>query len=124
MLRWESLPVLTDEQVGQDADARAERDSVIKMRKVTVKLVDLVNQGYEARRSDPGFIRDTIIEMSKGAGPTTTTCPVSPRAANWPSRSSSIFSAPRRPHVSHRRPPDPAVTWAAWPSVHSWPPRK
>lgn len=67
MLRWESLPLLSDEQVGQDSDARAARESVRKMRQATLKLVDLINQGYEARRSNPTFIRGTIIEMAKGA---------------------------------------------------------
>jgi hypothetical protein len=56
MIRWKSLPV------GDEADSAAAG----AMRQVTAKLVDVINQGYNDRRNNPDFIRNTIIEMSVG----------------------------------------------------------
>lgn len=57
MLRWKTLPVPTDP---------GQAPSVKRMRDVAMKLGDLINQGYETRRSDPDFIRDTINQMNTG----------------------------------------------------------
>jgi len=58
MLRWKTLPVPTDP---------TEAASAKRMRDVSTKLNDLINQGYETRRSDPDFIRNTINEMASGS---------------------------------------------------------
>ena len=58
MLRWKTLPVPTD-----PTEAAAAK----RMRDVSTKLNDLINQGYETRRSDPDFIRNTINEMASGS---------------------------------------------------------
>ncbi len=57
MLRWKSIPV-------SDAVDRAAAQS---MRQVTAKLNDAINDGYAARRSDPNYILQTVIEMSNGS---------------------------------------------------------
>jgi hypothetical protein len=57
MLRWKTLPVPTDP---------TEAASAKRMRDVSMKLGDLINQGFETRRSDPDFIRNTINEMNTG----------------------------------------------------------
>jgi hypothetical protein len=57
LLRWKSLPL---------NDAGSDRAAVQSMRNVTVKLSDVINDGYASRRSNPDYIRQTIYEMSVG----------------------------------------------------------
>jgi hypothetical protein len=57
MLRWKALPV----------PANGGAAGVQRMRDVAQKLGDLINQGYETRRSNPDYIRNTINEMATGA---------------------------------------------------------
>src|SRR5271156_1236069 len=45
LLRWRTLPIPTD----------ATAASIQQMRAVSTKIADVINQGYETRRSDPDF---------------------------------------------------------------------
>jgi hypothetical protein len=58
MLRWRTLPAPTD---------ATQTAMVQKMRDVSDRLNNVINEGYESRRSDPDFISNTIIAMSQGA---------------------------------------------------------
>jgi hypothetical protein len=57
LLRWKSIPL---------SDA-VDRPAAEAMRQVTAKLNDVINSGYDARRNDPNYIRQTIYEMSTGS---------------------------------------------------------
>jgi hypothetical protein len=66
MLRWQQLPLPSIEQVAQSPELKAQRASMEKMKASTVKLRELINNGFALRAGNPAFIRGTIIEMSQG----------------------------------------------------------
>jgi HEAT repeat protein len=67
VLRWRALPQISDDAVKANPGLAADKAAIDSMKDVTAKLIDKINQGYEARRSDPQYMHDTIVAMSKGA---------------------------------------------------------
>jgi hypothetical protein len=66
MLRWRTLRPPTEDQAKGDPLLTAQREGMLKMKDTAGKLMDLINAGYEARRSNPDFIQNTIFAMSQG----------------------------------------------------------
>jgi hypothetical protein len=66
MLRWRTLRPPTADQAKDDPLLTAQRTGMLQMKDTAQKLTDLINAGYETRRSSPDFIQNTIIAMSKG----------------------------------------------------------
>jgi hypothetical protein len=66
MLRWRTLRPPTAAEAGDDPLLTAQRNGMLAMKGTAQKLMDQINLGYEARRSNPDFIMNTIIAMSQG----------------------------------------------------------
>jgi hypothetical protein len=67
MLRWRSLPPPLTGNNAVPGLPVVGVATVNKMKTVSSKLNDLINQGYETRRESPDYIQTTIIEMSKSS---------------------------------------------------------
>jgi len=107
MLRWRTLRPPTADQAKDDPLLTAQRTGMLQMKETAQKLTDLINAGYETRRSSPDFIQNTIIAMSKGERAYEN----NPTAAISPSRCWSTSSA--IPTIANTTPP-PGVPCAIW----------
>ncbi|MDP9173765.1 MAG: hypothetical protein M3O30_07850 [Planctomycetota bacterium] len=66
MLKWQQIPLPSDDQVSLSPDMKGQRAEMDRMRTVTAKLRDVINLGYATRSGSPDYIRTTIVEMSTG----------------------------------------------------------